>query len=141
MIFLKRFFTLIFLLLLPFFQLAAQNAPDKETLPPALLEIQSEIDSAVLMRSSESVSQILKNHKDDENYPEIENLVLEKARNLALDEDFEFAKNLAMAVIENNIENFEAIDLYSSIEKSLANERAYKRNLELHSHSRRTEED
>lgn len=139
MIFLKKFFALIFLFLFSFFMLAAQSAPGEETLPPELLEIQNEIESAVLMRSSETVSQILKNHKDDENYPEIENLVLDEVRNLVLAEDFVLAKNLAMAVIENNIENFEAIDLYSFIEKTLANERAYQRSRELHRYSGRSE--
>ena len=92
-----------------------------------LLEIQAELDSAVEMRSSESVAQILKNSRNQENYPQIENLVLEKVRNLVLAEDFELAKNISLCVIEMNIENFEAIDLYSFIEKTIANERAYKR--------------
>ena len=92
-----------------------------------LLEIQSELDSAVEMRSSESVAQILKNNESQENYHQVENLVLEKARNLVLTEDFELAKNISLCVIEMNIENFEAIDLYSFIEKTIANERAYKR--------------
>lgn len=112
---------------------------NQQTENPELLEIQSEIDSAALMRSPEEVSEILKNHKNDENYPEIENLVLEKVQNLVTNEDFELARDFSMCVIENNISNFEAIDLYSYIEKILANERAYQRNLELHRYSSRRE--
>ncbi len=91
------------------------------------LEIQEEIDFAVEIRSPEYVAQILKNNADQENYPKIENLVLEKVRNLVFLEDFELAKNIALCMIEVNVENFEAIDLYSFIEKTMANERAYKR--------------
>lgn len=124
-------FCLIFLIAISAF---AQENPQSAN--PELLEIQSEIDSAALMRSPEEISEILKNHKNDENYPEIENLVLEKVQNLVTNEDFELARGFSMAVIENNISNFEAIDLYSYIEKILANERAYQRNRELHRYSR-----
>lgn len=106
---------------------------------PELLEIQSEIDSAALLRSPEEISEILVNHKNNENYPEIENLVLEKVQNLVTNEDFELARDFSMCVIENNISNFEAIDLYSYIEKILANERTYQRNRELHRYSNRRE--
>lgn len=126
-------FCLIFLLASFAF---AQSQDDSSPQNPGLLEIQSEIDSAAQIRSPEEVSEILKNHKNDENYPEIENLVLEKAQNLVTNEDFELARGFSMAVIENNISNFEAIDLYSYIEKILANERAYQRNRELHRYSR-----
>ena len=103
------------------------NSENDFALDSELLEIQAELDSAVEIRSPESVAQILKNSKNQENYHQIENLVLEKARNLVLTEDFELAKNISLCVIEMNIENFEAIDLYSFIEKTIANERAYKR--------------
>lgn len=109
------------------FQNSLLNSENDSALDSELLEIQAELDSAVEIRSSESVAQILKNSKNQENYPQIENLVLEKARNLVLTEDFELAKNISLCVIEMNIENFEAIDLYSFIEKTIANERAYKR--------------
>ena len=105
----------------------SQNSGLDSVQDSELLEIQLELDSAVEMRSSESVAQILKNNENQENYHQIENLVLEKARNLVLTEDFELAKNISLCVIEMNIENFEAIDLYSFIEKTIANERAYKR--------------
>jgi len=109
------------------FQNPLLNSENDFALDSELLEIQAELDSAVEIRSSESVAQILKNSRNQENYYQIENLVLEKARNLVLTEDFEFAKNISLCVIEMNIENFEAIDLYSFIEKTIANERAYKR--------------
>lgn len=109
------------------FQNSLLNSENDSALDSELLEIQAELDSAVEIRSSESVAQILKNSKNQENYHQIENLVLEKARNLVLTEDFELAKNISLCVIEMNIENFEAIDLYSFIEKTIANERAYKR--------------
>lgn len=109
------------------FQNPLLNSENDFALDSELLEIQAELDSAVEIRSPESVAQILKNSKNQENYHQIENLVLEKARNLVLTEDFELAKNISLCVIEMNIENFEAIDLYSFIEKTIANERAYKR--------------
>lgn len=130
----RKIFVFFTFLIFSLFSLFSQENPQNEN--PELLEIQSEIDSAALMRSSEEISEILKNHKNDENYPEIENLVLEKVQNLVTDEDFELARDFSMSVIENNISNFEAIDLYSYIEKILANERAYQRNRELHRYSR-----
>lgn len=140
----------LFLFIIPLFLLfspsavsAQEETSGTETLSPEILYIQDEIHSAVSetlqedaedtrnSRAVESVSQILLENKSSENYSEIENLVLSEVQELVSAENFELARNLAMTVIKNNVENFEAIDLYSYIEKVLANERAYKRSQEL----------
>lgn len=142
----KKFFLFIIPLFLLFSSSAVsaqEETSGTETLSPEILYIQDEIQSAVSetlqedaedtrnSRAVESVSQILLENKSSENYSEIENLVLSEVQELVSAENFELARNLAMTVIKNNVENFEAIDLYSYIEKVLANERAYKRSQEL----------
>lgn len=142
----KKFFLFIIPLFLLFSSSAVsaqEETSGTETLSPEILYIQDEIHSAVRetlqedaedtrnSRAVESVSQILLENKSSENYSEIENLVLSEVQELVSAENFELARNLAMTVIKNNVENFEAIDLYSYIEKVLANERAYKRSQEL----------
>ena len=51
------------------FQNSLLNSENDSALDSELLEIQAELDSAVEIRSSESVAQILKNSKNQENYP------------------------------------------------------------------------
>lgn len=83
------------------------------------------IDEAVELRSSSDIEFLLKEAQTQPVYNDVESYLLEKTRTLVLDEEYNFARNITLAIINTNIENFDAIDLYSSIEKSISNEERY----------------
>lgn len=106
----------IFLLLIS----AAAYCVDSE-----FLEMKQRIDEALDLRSSSQVEFLLKEAQAQPGYDEIESYLLEKTRSLVLSEEYSFARNLTLLIINMNLENFYAIDLYSSIEKSIANGNQY----------------
>lgn len=87
-------------------------------------ETYKKIDMAIASRSSESISKILSEHKSSPNYPMIENYTLKKTRQLIITDNLEFARQTSLAVIDNNIENFDAVELYSYIDKAILNQQA-----------------
>lgn len=53
-------------------------------------------------------------------YPGLESYVLKKARQMVIEDRLEQAQTVTLAVIDNNFDNVEAVDLYQSIQKSMA---------------------
>lgn len=90
--------------------------------------VMEQIDTAFVSRSSGMLNTVLVLNRSESNYPSIEKYVLDKTRQLIAEKNFEFAKETALVVVDNNISNFDAADLYSTIEKAISNERAFKRN-------------
>ena len=82
------------------------------------------IDMAIASRSSDSISKILSENKSSPYYPMIENYTLKKTRQLIITDNLEFARQTSLAVIDNNIENFDAVELYSYIDKAILNQQA-----------------
>ncbi len=82
------------------------------------------IDMAIASRSSDSISKILSENKSSPNYKMIENYTLKKTRQLIITDNLEFARQTSLAVIDNNIENFDAVELYSYIDKAILNQQA-----------------
>lgn len=82
------------------------------------------IDEAIVSRSSEAVSKVLSDNKNSPDYPMIENYTLKKTRQLIITDNLEFARQTSLAVIDNNIENFDAVELYSYIDKAILNQQA-----------------
>ena len=82
------------------------------------------IDMAIAARSSDSISKILSENKSSPNYKMIENYTLKKTRQLIITDNLEFARQTSLAVIDNNIENFDAVELYSYIDKAILNQQA-----------------
>ncbi len=91
-------------------------------------EVKESIDTAFVSRSSGMLNTVLMLNREESNYPAIEKYVLDKTRQLIAEKNFEFAKETALVVVDNNISNFDAADLYSTIEKAIANDAAYRRN-------------
>lgn len=89
-----------------------------------LSDIFKQIDMAIASKSSEGISQILSENKGSSNYPMIENYTLKKTRQLIITDNLEFARQTSLAVIDNNIENFDAVELYSYIDKAILNQQA-----------------
>lgn len=88
--------------------------------------IYAQLDGAFSQKSSQQVSDILKKNSDSEHYKLFESYALKKTRQLIIENELELARQTALAVIDNNIENFDAVDLYSYIDRAILNEQASK---------------
>ncbi|MBP5283462.1 MAG: hypothetical protein J6Y93_02210 [Treponema sp.] len=88
--------------------------------------VYTEIDSAFASKSADSLSKILKANSGSVYYTYYESYTLKKTRQLIIEDDLELARQVSLIVIDNNIENFDAVDLYSYIDKAILNEMAYK---------------
>lgn len=83
-----------------------------------------QIDEAIVTKSPEKISDVLKNSKGSQNYTIIENYTLKKARQLIVTDNLELARETVLAIIDNNIENFDAVELYSYIDKAILNQQS-----------------
>lgn len=82
-------------------------------------DIYSLIDIAFLDKSSDNVSAILSSCRSSPNYSEYEEYVLKKTRTLLLSNQIELVQLMALAVVDNNLDNTDAINLYMTVEKSI----------------------
>lgn len=83
-----------------------------------------QIDEAVVTKNADKISTILQTNRESPNYPLIENYTLKKTRQLIITDNLELARQTSLAVIDNNIENFDAVELYSYIDKAILNQEA-----------------
>ena len=81
--------------------------------------IYRQVDIAFVDRSDSELDGILSKSNEDRNYYLIENYTMKKIRHLIVSEDYEFASEAALVVIDNNLDNMEAVELYSSIAAAL----------------------
>lgn len=99
------------------FQLFAQASEE-------LSDTYHRIDLAIAAKSADAISKVLSENKNTSNYPFIENYTLKKTRQLIITDNLELARQTALAVIDNNLENFDAVELYSYIDKAILNQQA-----------------
>ena len=83
-----------------------------------------QIDEAIVTKSSEKVSDVLQKNRSSQNYSLIENYTLKKARQLIITDNLELARDVVLVIIDNNIENFDAVELYSYIDKAISNQQS-----------------
>ncbi|MBB5227266.1 hypothetical protein [Treponema ruminis] len=86
--------------------------------------VYKKIDMAIASKSADSIAKILNENKSSADYPLIENYTLKKTRQLIITDNLELARQTSLAVIDNNIENFDAVELYSYIDKAILNQQA-----------------
>lgn len=86
----------------------------------------AEINLAFAEKSSEKVSDTLKKYTGSPNYKDYESYALKKTRQLIIEDELELARQMSLAVIDNNLENFDAVELYSYIDRAILNEQAAK---------------
>ncbi len=108
---------LITALLLVFIQAAI-------TAQESLEVVYAQLDSAIGEHSSESVSKVLTKYTASKDYGLYESFTLKKARQLIIQDDLIFARDVTLVVIDNNLENFDAVDLYSYIDRAILSEEA-----------------
>ncbi len=85
-----------------------------------------QIDDAFTYESAETLSSILKQNTNSKEYRRIEAYTLKKTRQLIIQDRLTFARTASLTLIDNNIENFDAIDLYGYIDKAMLTEEAKK---------------
>jgi len=77
------------------------------------------IDTAFVHNSADELSAVLKAYAKSRDYYLCEAYALKKTRQYIIQDRLDFARTAALVVIDNNIENFDAIDLYSYIDKAV----------------------
>ena len=87
-------------------------------------EAYRQIDEAIVTKAPDKISEVLKKNLNSPNYKLIENYTLKKTRQLIITDNLEMARQTSLAVIDNNIENFDAVELYSYIDKAILNQQA-----------------
>ena len=92
--------------------------------------IYNSIDLAFLNKNSEQVSAILASSILDTNYPKYEEYVLQKTRSLLLSNQLDLIQSMCLAIIDNNIDNIDAVNLYMTVEKSVAKRNARNQKIE-----------
>ncbi|MCR4742895.1 MAG: hypothetical protein K5866_08530 [Treponema sp.] len=77
--------------------------------------IYKEIDQSFSEKSEEVLNEILQKYQNDKNYYLIENYAQKKVRRLVLSDEYTFAMDAIVIIIENNLDNESALELYSMI--------------------------
>lgn len=90
----------------------------------SLDSIYAQIDLAFVEKSSQNISKVLEKYADSKDYYLYEAYTLKKARQYVVENNLVFARDATLAVIDNNLENFDAVDLYSYIDRAILNEEA-----------------
>ncbi len=80
------------------------------------------VDQAFNEKSPDKLSIVLEKFNKNSEYGRLEEFALKKIRQLIIDDDLDLALKASMAVINNNLQNFEAVDLYSSIDNAIQSE-------------------
>lgn len=78
-------------------------------------EIYKEIDSCFANKNEEKLYAVLSRNSKDKYYYLIENYTQKKIRRLIVNNEYDFAMEATLAVIENNLDNEEAVEMYSVI--------------------------
>ncbi len=78
-----------------------------------------QIDDAFARNSAEDLAAVLKTYAQTRDYYLCESYTLKKTRQFIIQNKLDFARAAALVVIDNNIDNFDAVDLYSYIDKAV----------------------
>lgn len=93
--------------------------------------IYKQIDAAFSEKSSDALDGILKDNINDKYYYLIENYAQKKIRRLILINEYDFAKETTLVVIDNNLDNVDAVEMYSLIIESYEIQKEAERKREL----------
>lgn len=93
--------------------------------------IYKEIDTVFTHKSEAELNAILKKNQNDRFYYLIENYTEKKIRRLIVANDYDFALVATEIVIENNLDNERAVEMYSSIQDAYEDQKKYEEQQEL----------
>jgi len=74
-----------------------------------------EIDQIFIEKSEDLLSEVLQQYQNDKNYYLIENYAQKKIRRLIMNDEYNFAMAAIVVVIENDLDNEEALEMYTII--------------------------
>ncbi|HNY22481.1 MAG TPA: hypothetical protein PKO22_10075 [Treponemataceae bacterium] len=83
-------------------------------------EISSRADAAFAGKSAAGLESVLKSSVGKPWYPRLEAYVMKRVRQSVIDNELEFARDASRAVIEVNLDNAEAVEMYQSIQGGIA---------------------
>ena len=81
-------------------------------------EIYKEIDHIFIIKSEDELNTVLSENNKDRYYYLIENYTEKKIRRLIVNNDYDFAMAAIVIVIENNLDNEQAVEMYSVISEA-----------------------
>lgn len=120
----KIFLALSFFLIISFISVSAQTSSANLLTVSKNQSVYEMIDTAFRDKNSDSVSSILASCRLEKNYYQYEEYVLQKTRALLLSNQLDLIQSMCMAIIDNNLDNTDALNLYITVEKSVAKRNA-----------------
>lgn len=90
-------------------------------------KIYKNIDLIFVAKSGTDLNKVLSENTEDKYYYLIENYTEKKIRRLIVNNDYDFAMEAIVIVIENNLDNEQAVEMYSSISEAYAVQQQYER--------------
>lgn len=100
-------------------------------------DLYKKIDQIFIVQSESQLNSLLADNNEDRNYYLIENYTEKKIRRLIVNNDYDFAMTAIIVVIENNLDNEQAVEMYSviadayKVQQEHEAELEYQRQLEL----------
>lgn len=88
------------------------------------------VDSAFREKDADSVFKLLSANRLKPDYSVYEEYVLQKTKSLLLSNQLDLIQSMCMAIIDNNLDNTDAVNLYMTVEKSVAKRNARQKALE-----------
>lgn len=88
-----------------------------------IVELYKQIDGAFTEKSENELDAVLRNNNENEKYYLLENYTMKKIRKLVLDREYDFALESNLVVIDNNLDNTEAVEMYSIIAAALEHQK------------------
>lgn len=107
--------SIIYFLVFAIFSVAAQSASS---------DVYRRVDGAFRSKNIDTLKEIITSTRDSRDYPSIESYILKSAREMLLENDLDFAAAATLALIDANLDNFEAVTFYTSVEKAIATREA-----------------
>ena len=93
-------------------------------------EIYKQIDTCFTSKDEGKLNDVLSKNTKDKYYYLIENYTQKKIRRLIVVNDYDFAMEATLALIENNLDNEEAVEMYSVISDAYEIQRKHEAELE-----------
>lgn len=93
-------------------------------------EIYKQIDACFTSKDEAKLNDVLSKNTKDKYYYLIENYTQKRIRRLIVNNDYSFAMDATLALIENNLDNEEAVEMYSVISDAYEIQRKHEAELE-----------
>ena len=93
-------------------------------------EVYKQIDTCFSTKDEEKLNTLLSKNVHDKYYYLMENYTQKKIRRLIVNNDYDFAMSAILVVIENNLDNEEAVEMYSVISDAYEIQRKHEAELE-----------